>query len=57
MKEYGWVCTKNIALIILTGFALWLLQSGWVLLALVFLTAYKPDHCPKCGHIFSEDEL
>lgn len=56
MKEYSWVCVKNIALIILIGFALWVLGSGWVLLTLVFLSSWKPDICPKCGYLFDEDK-
>lgn len=56
MKEYSWVALKNIVLILVVGFAFYLCRSGWVFLALVFMTSYRPDICPKCGYKFQEEK-
>jgi hypothetical protein len=55
VKEYSWVALKNIVLILVVGFAFYLTRSGWIFLALFFMSSYKPDICPKCGYRFSEE--
>ena len=43
MTNYSWFCIKGIFYLVLIGFALWYLNSGWVLLSLLLLPEYHEN--------------
>lgn len=43
LNAYAAAVIQNIGLFIVIGIAIWLLKSGWPLLALVFLTSSDED--------------
>lgn len=58
MTDYIAYCLKNVALIALVGFCVWLTGSAWCLIALLFMSYWKADPlvCPHCGKVIKVEE-
>jgi len=54
-QEIEAIYNKNTLVIIATVLIAFITHSAWSILGFFFLSSWKPDVCPKCGHLFQNE--